>query len=314
MQRRESFADLVGRDLPLQPARSVRKYQASGNDYVILDPADWPAPPRPELVRRICDRHRGLGADGVLWGPRTPVEPFALRMFNPDGSEFEVSGNGLSIFARYLWDRGLPTGPDFVLDTAGGPVTAHVPDASGSTIGLELGRIAFPRLRAPDVASGGGPGSSPGAEPKEMLREPVAVGGLRIPITAVSIGNPHCVVFVDDLPAGGGQDPACELGPALERLPLFPERTNVQFVRVVDRRTLAVTIWERGAGSTLASGTSACAAAAAAIRLGQCDSPVTVVMPGGSLEVRITDDWAARITCPVEPVFAGELSPFFEQS
>jgi diaminopimelate decarboxylase len=328
IQRRESYSDLVARDLPLHQTGTegaaqdtdsgakrsrgpaplpFRKYQASGNDYIVLDPADWPEPPCPEQVRRICDRNRGIGADGVLWGPIAPVEPFSLRLFNPDGSEFEKSGNGLRIFARYLWDRGLASGAEFVLNTPVGPVTAHILDATGSMIGLEMGRISFDSQQIP-VA---GPR-------REVIREWITLGDRQIRVTAVTIGNPHCVVIADDLTPEGtefGESSgtsltrlAQELGPALECLPMFPNRTNVQFVRVVDRHTLVLAIWERGAGYTLASGTSSCAAAAAAIRLGLCDSPVTVEMPGGSAVIEITGDGLTRLTGPVDQVFTGELS------
>jgi diaminopimelate decarboxylase len=328
IQRRESYSELVARDLPLhqtgtEGAREEAdssteqsrcpaplpfwKYQASGNDYIVLDPVDWPEPPSPDQVRRICDRNRGIGADGVLWGPIAPVEPFSLRLFNPDGSEFEKSGNGLRIFARYLWDRGQTSGAQFVLKTPAGPVTAHVLDAAGSMIGLEMGRISFDSVQIP-VA---GPR-------REVIREPLTLGDRQIRFTAVTIGNPHCVVFADDLIPEGMEvyessstwltRLAQELGPAIECLPLFPNRTNVQFVRVVDRHTLVLAIWERGAGYTLASGTSSCAAAAAAIRLGLCDSPVTVEMPGGSAVIEITADGLTRLTGPVAQVFTGELS------
>jgi diaminopimelate decarboxylase len=318
IQRREAYADLVARDLPLRTnagvargataSRPFRKYQALGNDYIVLDPADWAQEPSPELVRRICDRHLGIGADGVLWGPIATTEPFALKLFNPDGSAFEKSGNGLRIFARYLWDRRLPDGPNFVLATPAGPVIAHVLDATASMIGLEMGHISFDSQQIP----------ADGA-PREIIRECVALAGREIRVTAVNVGNPHCVVFVDDLTGldvvglGDSMDSlvglARELGPGLERLPLFPKRANVQIVRVVDRHTLAIAAWERGAGYTFASGTSSCAAAGAAVRLGRCDSPVTVEMPGGNAVVDVAADWSVRLTGTVGPVFEGELSP-----
>jgi diaminopimelate decarboxylase len=194
IQRRETYADLTRRDLPLAGAPELRgdgrlfyKYHALGNDYLVLDPAAWPQPPGAGLARAICDRRRGVGADGVLWGPLLNVEPmahsglptFALRLFNPDGSEFEKSGNGLRIFARYLWDRGLARGPDFALDTPGGLVTARVLDAAGTQIALEMGRISFrsdaiglagPRARG--AGRGGRGGGAAAARRRRDHRQP----------------------------------------------------------------------------------------------------------------------------------------------
>lgn len=336
IQRRETYADLIARDLPLIPtpmtqtpetgsglrsaqyeirdtqhAARFTKYHAHGNDYLVLDPADWPTPPAAKAIRDLCDRRRGVGADGVLWGPtssQAPLTPgtgggrFALRLFNPDGSEFEISGNGLRIFARYLWDRRLPAGPEFTIETPAGPVIAHVLDAAGDRITLALGRLSF---RSAEIGLAG--------PSQEVIEEPVVVAGQQLRITAVTIGNPHCVVFAD---GPGGHDPldltelsalAHTFGPALERLPLFPNRTNVQFVRVVDAHTLAMAIWERGAGYTLASGSSSCAAAGAAIRTGRCASPVTVHMPGGQMLVEVADDWTVRLTGTVTFVCSGSL-------
>ncbi len=340
IQRRETYADLVARDVSLtadpitqtpttqhaarntQPASRFTKYHAHGNDYIVLDPADWPGPPDAEAIRRICDRHRGVGADGVLWGPTSLPAPlltgegssdshfpgreggtFGLRLFNPDGGEFEISGNGLRIFARYLWDRGLPAGPDFTILTPAGPVTAHVLDAAGERIALEMGRLSF---RSDDIGLLG--------PTREVIEEEVEVAGRRLRITAVTIGNPHCVVFVEDqpfrVPEGleGLTQLARTLGPELERLPLYPRRTNVQFVRVADAHTLDIAIWERGAGYTLASGTSSCAAAGAAIRTGRCASPVTVRMPGGEMLVEVAGDWSVRLTGAVAFVCRGEFA------
>ncbi len=317
IQRRESYADLLARDLPLRGAavprsqaravtpavpmevgRRFAKYQALGNDYIVLDPADWPEPPTPAQICRLCDRHLGIGADGILWGPLSPGDgrSFGLRLFNPDGSEFAKSGNGLRIFARYLWDRGLPAGPHFTLETPAGPVIAHVLDARGDRIALEMGRLSFDSREIPLV----GPA-------REVIEEPLTVAGRELRITAVGIGNPHCVVFVDD-PDANLAELARALGPEMEHLPLYPNRTNVQFARASGPHDLHIAIWERGAGYTLASGTSSCAAAGAAIRTGRCASPITVHMPGGSLRVEVNAAWEARLIGAVAPVCAGVVA------
>ncbi len=319
IQRRETHRDLLARDEPLhetpRPAqvRCFHKYQALGNDYIVLDPADWPEQPSAALVRHVCDRHRGVGADGLLWGPLgtawtalqgRPGEPFGLRLFNPDGGEFEKSGNGLRIFARYLWDRRLAPGPSFTLMTPVGPVTAHVLDPSGGRIAMDMGRLSFDSREVPVIGL-----------PREVVDERVSVAGRELWITAVTIGNPHCVLFLDRRNAaalGELVEPSAqlahELGPLLEHSPLFPSRTNVQFAQVMDSHTLRIEIWERGAGYTLSSGTSSCAAAGAAIRTGRCISPVTVAMPGGTMLVEIGDDWSARLTGTVEFVCDGTLA------
>jgi diaminopimelate epimerase len=226
-----------------------------------------------------------------------------VRLFNPDGGEFEKSGNGLRIFARYLWDRRLPAGPDFDIDTPGGRVMAHVLDAAGSRIAMDMGRLSF------DSREIGLTGPA-----RTVIEESVEVDGRPIRITAVTIGNPHCVVFSDGQSpdvADEFTDPSAALaqsiGPKLEHLPLYPHRTNVQFAQELDRHTLRIEIWERGAGYTLASGTSSCAAAGAAIRTGRCASPVIVQMPGGTMLVEVEADWAARLTGTVDFVCSGEL-------
>jgi diaminopimelate epimerase len=291
--------------------RRFFKYDALGNDYIVLDPADWPEPPSEETIRRICHRHHGVGSDGILWGPISAVptcQPasvptFALRLFNPDGSEFEKSGNGLRIFARYLWDRRLPVGPNFDILTPGGAVMAQVLDAEGAQIAMDMGRLSF--LSA-DIGIAG--------RPREVVDEEVTIAGLRLRIVGTTIGNPHCVVFLDaqapEVQAElGGLTAALahRLGPDLEHLPLYPNRTNVQFAQVVDPHTLRLEIWERGAEYTLASGTSSCAAAGAAIRTGRCASPVTVQMPGGEMRVEIAPDWSVRLTGMVAFVCYGEV-------
>jgi diaminopimelate epimerase len=250
-----------------------------GNDYLVVD-ARGAAPPAPEQVRRLCDRHRGVGADGVL----AVIEPHGadvgVRIFNPDGSEAEKSGNGLRILGLYLVTR-QGFADRFTVDTLGGRVTIAV-DLGGAApmVTVDMGTASFP-----------GPTG-------EALR----IGDEELAIDAVSIGNPHCVILRDAL----DEAEARRLGPLVEAHPRFPARTNVQLVRPLGRDRIAILIWERGAGYTLASGSSSCAAAAACLRRGLVDRAVTVEMPGGELEVAIDEAWQVRLRGPAEAICDGD--------
>lgn len=272
------------------------KYHALGNDYIVLDPAEFAAQPAPSQaqVRTICHRNFGIGSDGVLWGPLPSRKAdFGLRIFNPDGSEAEKSGNGLRIFSRYLRDAGKAKGTSFTVETPGGVVQAEIRD-SGRLITIAMGRVSFDSRRIP-VA---------GAD-REVIAETIGALGRTFRFTAATIGNPHCVIPVDELSA----DLARRYGPALEVHPLFPNRTNVQFLKVIDRNNIQIEIWERGAGYTLASGSSSSASAAVAHRLGLVDRSVTVRMPGGSIGIEIGDGFAITMTGTVSRVADGDLHP-----
>lgn len=259
------------------------KYQALGNDYLVVEPV---IEMNAEIARRLCDRHYGVGADGVLLGPLpSTTADYGLRIYNPDGSLAEKSGNGLRIFAHYLWDTGRVQEAPFSVQTAGGLVKIRV-YPGGSPVTVEMGRARF---------------ESPAPKPSGLPTEHLTVGSRTLPVCAVNIGNPHCVVLRPATP-----EETQTWGPLIERLPRFPNRTNVQFLEVLDRTNLRIEIWERGAGYTFASGSSACAAAAAAHRLHLCDAAVTVHMPGGALQVAIDPDGMITLTGPVTPVFRGQ--------
>lgn len=266
------------------------KYQALGNDYLVLEPADVEV--TASLVRAVCDRHLGVGGDGVLVGDATADGRLAVRIVNPDGSEAEKSGNGLRIFARWLWDSGRVGAEAFEVATKGGVVRCQVRDA---------GRVVFVAMGAASFDSGAIPAAGPR---REVVDEALEVAGERLRVTAVTVGNPHCVVFVDE----PTEALARRLGPALETHPLFPNRTNAQFVRVIDRHRITMEIWERGAGYTLASGSSACAAVAASVRLGLCDPDVTVSMPGGELAIGVGADFELTLLGPVAKVAEGTVA------
>ncbi len=270
----------------------LAKYHGLGNDYIVIDPAGRPAELAVQQIRRICDRRYGAGSDGILLGPLPATNAdFGLRIFNPDGSEAEKSGNGLRIFARYLWDQGLVGDAPFTVATAGGVVTAHV-QQDGRMVTVEMGRVSFDSREV--TVSG---------PPREVLNETLLAGDTEVRFCAATLGNPHCVVLREQVSA----EEAKRLGTLVETDPRFPRRTNVQFMQVLDRGHLRIEIWERGAGYTLASGSSACAAAAVAHRLGLCDAAVAVSMPGGSLEVRIAPDWNVTLRGPVTSVWQGVL-------
>jgi diaminopimelate epimerase len=269
------------------------KYHALGNDYLVIDPKDFPGPLSPEKIRVICHRNFGVGSDGILWGPLPSKKAgFGLRIFNPDGSEAEKSGNGLRIFSRYLWDHQLVQKEAFSIETPGGVVQSVVME-EGKTVQVEMGRVSFWSDEIP-VA---GPR-------REVLGESLEAGGRKFLYCAATIGNPHCVLPLAEVDAGLAK----QYGPHLETHPNFPKRINVQFLKVLDRKNIQIEIWERGAGYTLASGSSSSAAAAVAHKLGLCDASITVHMPGGEIAIEIGKDFSILMTGPVTKVCDGEIT------
>ena len=243
------------------------KYQALGNDYLVLD---LPAPLDEvvQLLPALCDRHRGLGSDGLLaFDPKA----LSLRIFNPDRSEAQKSGNGLRIAAAHAVLE-HKAADKFELRTAGGPNPVRILTRDGALVVSEVD-IGRPSFRASDL---------PALFEGEPDRVHLDTRAGSVEAMLVSFGNPHCVVF--DQPVT--MERCLELGPQLETHPAFPERTNVQLFEVLDRARVRVEIWERGAGYTLASGTSASAVAAACMRAGLVDDQVSIEMPGGALDVR----------------------------
>lgn len=270
------------------------RYHGLGNDYLVMDPGAVGRELTLREIRLICHRNFGVGSDGILWGP-LPAQgaDFRLRIFNPDASEAEKSGNGLRIFSRFLFDQKLVGSDPFTIQTAGGVVRSRV-HPGGKLVDVEMGKVTFDGARIP-VAGGA----------REVLNEQLTVGGRTFTFSAASIGNPHCVLPLPEI----SEALARQYGPLIENEPRFPHRTNVQFLKVLDRKNIQLEIWERGAGYTLASGSSSSAAAAVARRLGLVDGDVTVHMPGGTLSLRIGEGFAVDMTGPVTRIGEGVIDP-----
>lgn len=265
------------------------KYHALGNDYLVLDPKDASELPGKDAIIRICHRNFGLGSDGILYGPlQSERADFGLRIVNPDGSEAEKSGNGLRIFARYLHDAGAVGNDAFTVDTPGGVVTCKIADGAES-ITVDMGRVNFGMDHIPVD----GP-----EQTDHNLGQPLTFNGKTETVYVANIGNPHCVLVRDEIDTKTAKAD----GAAIEVHSEFPNRTNVQFLKVIDRNNVQIEIWERGAGYTLASGSSSSAAAAVAHRIGLCDQDITVHMPGGQIGIYIGDDFAVRMTGPATRV------------
>jgi len=268
------------------------KYHALGNDYIVIDPSEFGGDLTEEKIRRICHRNYGIGSDGILYGPiGTKEANFALKIFNPDGSEAEKSGNGLRIFARYLWDKEEVGTDEFSILTAGGKVKAHV-QTNGQKVTVEMGQVSFDSTKIPVE----GP-------PRKVIKDKMEIDGEIIEFSAATIGNPHCVILQDEI----SEALARSLGPKIETDSRFPSRTNVQFMKIVDRANIRIEIWERGAGYTLASGSSSSAAAAVARRLDLCDSEIKVHMPGGQIDITVSDDFSITMTGPVTKTADGVI-------
>jgi diaminopimelate epimerase len=251
------------------------KWHGLGNDYLLIERAEAGGRLTPDLVRRLCDSHFGIGSDGVLEVTAVEGSRAEVVIWNPDGSKAELSGNGTRIAARWLARRAGTS--EVTIAVGAREVAARLRD--GLEVETDMGRV--------EVA------------PVEALE----VDGSRLEFTPVSVGNPHAVIVREP-----ERQELRRLGPLVETHPRFPDRTNVQLVRVDSRRDATVGVWERGAGETLSSGTSAVAVAAAVVANGWCESPVTIHLAGGDLLVELDEDFNARLTGPAQEICSGVVS------
>ena len=259
----------------------VEKYHGLGNDYLVFDPNRNKLRLSPANVRLLCDRNFGVGADGVVEGPLLEDERISVRIWNSDGSMTENSGNGVRIFAKYLKDGGYVQKKNFAIHTQGGEASIHYLNEEGTRLKVSMGKVSF---WSDEVAVEG--------RGREIVNETMVFGGIPYPVTCLNIGNPHCVILMDEI----SKELVCRIGGYSENARQFPAKINTQIMKVLDRTHIQTEVYERGAGYTLASGTGCCAAAAAAYRLGLTDPKVIVQMPGGTLEVEIEEDGQVLMT------------------
>jgi diaminopimelate epimerase len=269
------------------------KMHGLGNDYLFIEGEKYPIDDPAELSRRMSHRHLGAGADGIiLILPGTEGADFTMRIFNADGSEAETCGNGIRCFAKYVYERGMTGAKEFVIQTGGGPnrVQLRVRDGVVETVRSNMGQPKFERADIPMEGPAG-----------QVRDEPLEVDGETYRITCANIGNPHAVIFVDDATAV----PLAEIGPPIENHPRFPNRTNVEFVTVVDREHIVMRIWERGSGITMASGSGSCGAALASMVTGRTDRRVSVSLVYGELAIEWADDGFVYQEGPATEVYTG---------
>lgn len=271
------------------------KWQGLGNNYIVLHREQIPFALTPERVRLLCDRNVGIGSDGILVvGPQTGKDRFALQIFNSDGSEAEMCGNGVRMVARKLRMEGLVSGDTVVLDTAAGKIVPKLEEGITVTVDMGVARFGGEKLA--------------GFDNGEAVEATLHSGGRSFPFTFVDVGNPHCVIRS---PWPLELLPLHEVGPMIEEHRFFPKKANVEFVVPVDRHNAKIRVWERGVGETRACGTGATATAVALVRTGVAESPVVVELPGGKLTVKVGPDWRVWMTGPAEEIYHGDLSREF---
>jgi len=274
------------------------KYHGLGNDYLVYDRKKNEAILDEEDIKLICDRNFGLGSDGILEGPYDTEGKISIKIFNPDGSEAEKSGNGVRIFSKYLKDAGYVQEKEFVLHTLGGDVSVVYNNEKGTNMTVSMGQLLYDSAAVGAIHT-----------PKEMIDIPLEFGGKEYLATCVSIGNPHCVIPMKEV----SKELVNEIGKYSETAAYFPNRINTQIVKVLDKHNIQIEIFERGAGYTLASGSSSCAAAGAVYKLGLVDADINVHMPGGVLKISIDKTFHAYMTGDVAGVGTMELSEEFMQ-
>lgn len=272
------------------------KSHGLGNDYFVLNEAELSFKLNEKNIQLLCDVHYGIGSDGILLKVPSDKADFGLKIYNPDGSEAEKSGNGLRIFAKYLYDYSHTSGKKFTIETLGGIVTAEVTrEAKGiaSQVKVDMGKAIFDSHQIPVTCD------SP-----ECLDHPLNIVDETYLINCVSVGNPHCIILRDRLVEGE----ILKHGSEIENHPMFPHRINVQFAKVISRTEVEILIWERGAGYTLASGSSSCAVAAVMAKKGLTDRVLSLKMPGGTLHIEIDEEWNIRMIGEVREIASGYLS------
>ncbi|NLK93834.1 MAG: diaminopimelate epimerase [Clostridiales bacterium] len=268
----------------------LKKYHGLGNDYIVFDPNKNNIKLTRERVKLICNRNFGVGSDGILVGPIFNNNKIKVIILNPDGSEAEKSGNGVRIFAKYLWDNKYIKEDKFTLSTLGGDVEINYLSKSGDLIKVSMGKVTFWSDEIPVL----GPR-------REVINEEMFFNSVGYKVSCLSIGNPHCVIPLKEI----SKELACKIGQYSEVAEYFPSRINTQLLKVIDRDNIQIEIFERGAGYTLASGSSSCAAAAVAYKLGMVNNKVNVHMPGGILQIEIQKDYNILMTGKV--IYIGEI-------
>jgi len=272
------------------------KSHGLGNDYIVMDSEMIDIKLSVNAIKRICNIHYGIGSDGILLKVPSRKADFGLKIYNPDGSEAEKSGNGLRIFCKFIYDYNFTQNKVFTVETLGGIVKAEIVETDNGKakmISVDMGKAIFKSREIP-VSS----------DNTEFIGQKITVGSANFEVSCVSVGNPHCVVLKDKL----DEEEIRKYGPLLEKHELFPNRINVQFVKVLSRNEAQVLIWERGAGFTLASGSSSCAVACILVKRGLIDRNVNINMIGGILKIQIDEDWNIRMTGEVREIGKGTLS------
>ena len=275
----------------------LERYHGLGNDYLVFDPNKNELELNEKNVKMICNRNMGLGSDGIVEGPLLG-EHLSVKIWNPDGSIAEKSGNGVRIFAKYLKDAGYVQKKNYELMTDGGMVEVTYLNEEGSRLRISMGKLSFVSDEIPVVG-----------ERREVINEDMVFGNNLYPATCVSVGNPHCVIPMQEI----SKDIICKIGAFSENARYFPERVNTEIMKVTDRNHISIETYERGAGYTMATGTGACAAAGVAYKLGLTENKMIVHMPGGDLQVEITDDWNVYMTGEVFYVAEIKLSTEFTE-
>lgn len=268
-----------------------------GNEYIVFDQASISFELSKPAIQRLCNINFGIGSDGILLVVPSSKADFGFRVFNPDGSEAEKSGNGLRIFCKFLYDYGYTTQKQFTVETKGGIVSASIAQTDArnkaSLVTVDMGIPTFKAREIPVIFPA-----------EEIIAEKMGFGGREYEINCVSVGNPHCTIIKDNLDINEIKT----IGSIIENHSMFPNRINVQFAKVINRNEAEILIWERGAGFTLASGSSSCAVSSVLYKRGLVDNNVTIKMLGGVLKIAIQDDWNIRMTGPVRQICEGTLS------